>query len=882
MSQDEGRQGSFSLGGKGQINIGEMFVRAGMIPGEVLNDAMRQCGNNPHRVGEALLAMNYINKRQLELATEAYNLVSQGLVDMYPAVLAIRTADRGNITLADALTRAGVNLPTGMSKPTSNAGQLADFLLDAGIIHGEHIEKATLKSKQTRMPLGRSLVSLGYLPESLLDAALNAQELIRDGRLDRQAAVKALSIAKKQQMVIDMGERRKAQRANLKIADIVSLAGMATESDVRNAQEFALEQNKDVGTMLVLGGLISQESLSATIELWQAVKNGNCSLEDACQELKEVHAAFPVSRDSLASVQALANAPAQPPQPVQQPQAPEPPPPPAPVQSSNPFGNIVMPTSDASRGVIQLGGAPSSSPITPAAPSAPITSPAPPQEPIAPPAPPSPAAPGEMQSRVPGILAQQSAQSGSYAAASGIGGGGAPGSPNIGASNQPGAFPKTPVLRGEGNEAVADAMSQMFRGLSMTGFELQNLQDRWKHEEDERKRFQEQVAEAARATAAETSAVTAIRSQEATKSDTEFQNAQEEEALAAQKKKKYMIMGGAAAAAIIGIIAIMAMLSPGGPSIANNVESAKGHLKQGMLEVAREEIQLAVSKKPNDAEALHIFAEILYKQSNYPECLQRYEEAEKNGAKLTEGDLEKMAYAAVRTKQWDKARLITEKQIAMKSTPPLLVQLARIERDSNNPEMAIAHFDQAISQGSTAVFRERGELHLQLKHGKKALADFDSAIKQNDKDMRAHFLRGRAYLMNGDASSALTDFKAAVSPDKPDPQVLAFKAAAHNMLGEYSEALDAANEALQIDQNSVPALLARGDAFMGRGAFRRADTDYDAVLHLDPNNTDAQEKKRKAYVGYMRASDGDSNPSPADSPATDEKKEEPKPEEKKP
>lgn len=880
MSHDEGKQGSFSLGGKGQISIGEMFVRAGMIPGEVLNDAMRQCGNNSARVGEALLAMNYINKRQLELANEAHNLVSQGLVDLYPAVLAIRTADRGNITLADALTRAGVSLPTGMPKQTSNAGQLADFLLDAGVIHGEHIEKAALKSKQTRMPLGRSLVSLGFLPESLLDAALNAQELIRDGKLDRQAAAKALGIAKKQQMVIDMNERRKAQRANLKIADIVSLAGMATESDVRNAQEFALEQNKDVGTMLVLGGLISQESLSATIELWQAVRNGNCTLEDACQELQEVHAAFPVSRDSLASVQALANAPAQPQQPAAAPEPPPPPPAPAPVQSSNPFGNIVMPTADAGRGVIQLGGAPSSSPITPPAPqgSTPITPPAPPSlpQPVAPTAPPSPETPGAqpaIQSRIPGILAQQqSAQSGTYAAQGGVGA--------VSASNQSGAYPKAPVLRGEGNEAVADAMSQMFRGLHISGIELQNLQDKWAKEEEDRKRFQQQVAEAARATAMETSTVTSIRSQEATKADTEFQNAQEEELLAAQKKKKYIIIGGIAAAVIVGILTIMAMLNPGGPSISSHIESAKGHLNQGMLEVARREIQLAVSKKPNDPEALHIYAEILYKQSNYPECLQRYEEAEKNGAKLTEGDLEKMAYAAVRTKQWDKARAITEKQIANKSTPALLVQLARIERDSNNPEMAIAHFDQAISQGSSAVYRERGELHLQLKHGKKAQADFDSAINQNDKDMRAHFLRGRAYLLNGNASSALTDFKAAESPDKPDPQVLAYKAAAHNLLGEYSEALDAANAALQIDPNSITALLARGDAFMGRGAYRRADTDFDAVLHLDPNNTDAQEKKRKAYVGYMRANDADSAPSPADSNTTDQKEE--KPEEKKP
>ncbi len=320
MSQDQSGKSpsllsqSFWAGKNAQVRLGDLLVRAGIIPQEVLTDAMRQAGTNTARVGEILLAMNYIQRKHLDMAIQAQDMIKDGSLDLYNAVRALRLAHRSGISFADALGRAGHTAPSAGGKDINPVSQLGEFLIDAGILSTEQVEKARLKSNSTGLPLGRTLVLSGVLTETFLNAALNAQVLIRDGKVERDVAIKALNIAYKRQLSVDDEEKKKTQKANLKLGDLVICAGIATEFDVRNAVEMGLEQNKNVGTMLVQNGLVSEETLSAAIELQTAARNGTCSPEDAYQELWEVHCAFPVKQETLDALKMSLATKAAPPQ----------------------------------------------------------------------------------------------------------------------------------------------------------------------------------------------------------------------------------------------------------------------------------------------------------------------------------------------------------------------------------------------------------------------------------------------------------------------------------------------------------------------------------------------------------------------------------------
>lgn len=319
MSQDQSKSPSllsqsFWAGKNAQARLGDLLLRAGIIPQEVLTDAMRQAGTNTARVGEILLAMNYVNRKHLDMAVQAQDMIKDGSLDLYNAVRAMRLAHRSGISFADALGRAGHTAPSVSGKDANPLSQLGEFLIDAGILTGEQIEKAQLKSNSTGLPLGRTLVLSGVLTETFLNAALNAQVLIRDGKVERDVAIKALNIAYKRQLSVDDEEKKKTQKANLKLGDLVIAAGIATEFDVRNAVEMGLEQNKNVGTMLLQNGLVSEETLSAAIELQSAARTGTCTPEDAYQELWEVHCAFPVRQETLDALKMSLATKSQPPQ----------------------------------------------------------------------------------------------------------------------------------------------------------------------------------------------------------------------------------------------------------------------------------------------------------------------------------------------------------------------------------------------------------------------------------------------------------------------------------------------------------------------------------------------------------------------------------------
>jgi tetratricopeptide (TPR) repeat protein len=412
----------------------------------------------------------------------------------------------------------------------------------------------------------------------------------------------------------------------------------------------------------------------------------------------------------------------------------------------------------------------------------------------------------------------------------------------------------TPGARGRTNEALVSALSQMFEGLEIDESELASIEEQSKRAEEEQKRFQQEISDAAKANdMLSQAALAGIRNQEAQVAEKELRTELSSLRNRQVSNKRYIIAGGVAAVVIGGAI-VWALTHPGGPQITGELEAARKYMKDGYKEAARAEVKMAIAKDPNNAEAHMMYGEMLFDVSEWGEALKEFKQGESHGGKLNSTQLHQLAESAIRTKNWAEARATTKRQLKAASSRQLLVQLGRIERDSGNWQEALEPFNKAIAGGYHAAYRERGELYFKLKQPKKAMSDLDHAIKINDKDLHAHLLRGRAFLQMGDPKSALAEFAKAQLPEKPDSNVLAYQAVAYNRTGQAAKAVNAASKAIEIDRNSVPAYLARGEGYMAQRTYQRAVGDFDTVLQIDPNHAEAKSRRQAAYVAYKRSS----------------------------
>jgi len=127
-------------------------------------------GGSGRRLGELLIEEDLITSEQLEEALQ----VQGTLPDYVPIGQLLVT--RG------CLTRAQL---TATLRRHRKRARLGEFLLKAKRITGEQLDAALARQKETREPLGRALMALGYLTEHQMLEALCAQLHINFFDLDR-------------------------------------------------------------------------------------------------------------------------------------------------------------------------------------------------------------------------------------------------------------------------------------------------------------------------------------------------------------------------------------------------------------------------------------------------------------------------------------------------------------------------------------------------------------------------------------------------------------------------------------------------------------------------------------------------------------------------
>jgi hypothetical protein len=167
--------------------VGELLTRAGVLRNQDLNEAISIAKETGQMIGKVLIMSGFITKEDLQAAVEAQSMVRDEVLEPELAILALSTASREHLLLEQALDQLGFHP---QNKPTAKLGEL---LIASGNISIEHLTKALDEMRESVRPLGSLLVEWELISRDMLQAALDIQCEIRDGKMSKPDGVKKLA-----------------------------------------------------------------------------------------------------------------------------------------------------------------------------------------------------------------------------------------------------------------------------------------------------------------------------------------------------------------------------------------------------------------------------------------------------------------------------------------------------------------------------------------------------------------------------------------------------------------------------------------------------------------------------------------------------------------
>ncbi len=200
----------------------------------------------------------------------------------------------------------------GVKKTEKSSHLLGDLLLDAGFIKEHQFKQALEQCEATGLPIGRTLVLSGFIPDGLLAIAINAQLFLRDKKVTRDQVVQSLKAAASRQMPIEIPLAEKGYyalppRQSLRLGELLLASGVVSEQDLMTALELGLANNKPVGQVLVDLRFLDESVISAALDLQKRVVEQTIKLEEGTRLLSAIHRDGIKLQDALNSLQQQAH-----------------------------------------------------------------------------------------------------------------------------------------------------------------------------------------------------------------------------------------------------------------------------------------------------------------------------------------------------------------------------------------------------------------------------------------------------------------------------------------------------------------------------------------------------------------------------------------------
>ena len=279
----------------GDILIGDLMVKAGVISQTQLEEAVKLAGNKHLQLGQMLIMAGHISPRDLQAAVDAQSMLRDRQIDQNTATRCLKIACKTGMNFVDVCRdQEGAKTTTNTS-----TNKLGELLLEANLIDREQFGKSMQRSLATGLPLGRILVLNGALSETLLNTALEIQVRLRDEMLNRDEAVEALrgqigdldpEEAQRQTLTLQTVLANPPRKKGIRLGELMVLAGLLNETDVMSALELGLVNDTPIGEVMVQQGYMTHEMLDNALALQKRVDAGDLQATEAGQVLAKISA----------------------------------------------------------------------------------------------------------------------------------------------------------------------------------------------------------------------------------------------------------------------------------------------------------------------------------------------------------------------------------------------------------------------------------------------------------------------------------------------------------------------------------------------------------------------------------------------------------------
>jgi hypothetical protein len=174
---------------------------------------------------------------------------------------------------------------------------LSILLTGTNIVAANHIDEAAKSAKSMNVPLERALIMLGHASEHSLRHVIQAQDLIKSGKISLDMAVKSLRFAKQNHLELDeainvLGSVHKKTMVISTITnDLTRLlleAGLITQEQLGHAMTRASDSRMQMGRMLVLNRDLSSWMMLSALHAQILVRDGKITKQQALQALQTV------------------------------------------------------------------------------------------------------------------------------------------------------------------------------------------------------------------------------------------------------------------------------------------------------------------------------------------------------------------------------------------------------------------------------------------------------------------------------------------------------------------------------------------------------------------------------------------------------------------
>ncbi|MDQ5937328.1 MAG: hypothetical protein QG574_4687 [Cyanobacteriota bacterium erpe_2018_sw_21hr_WHONDRS-SW48-000092_B_bin.40] len=169
--------------------------------------------------------------------------------------------------------------------------RLGDLLTGAGLLKAEDLRQAMLIAKTQSLPVGRVLIMSGFIIEPHLQAAVQAQSMLKDGLIDLETALGSLRVISRDGLSLDqalskMGWAQPVNQVTNKLGELLIEAGLVSRAQLEAALVQGDSTGLPLGRVLVTNGWLSEQLLSSALNAQILVRDRRVSRDQAISSLR--------------------------------------------------------------------------------------------------------------------------------------------------------------------------------------------------------------------------------------------------------------------------------------------------------------------------------------------------------------------------------------------------------------------------------------------------------------------------------------------------------------------------------------------------------------------------------------------------------------------